>query len=104
MQHATSTGIVLSGFGLSAFLFSTLAHTLFSGNTESFLLVLVISTALLMIIGFLFIRPIPFPASELAHPAAIEELKTRSYGKVDLCQLMAKLYSGVMPFLGISLI
>jgi hypothetical protein len=35
-------------------------------------------TALPMIIGFLFVRPIPLPASELAHPAAIEELEVEA--------------------------
>ncbi|KAI0655262.1 MFS general substrate transporter [Cubamyces menziesii] len=59
--RATANGIVISGFGLSAFLFSTIAHTFFPGNTSSFLLVLAIGTALPMILGFLFVRPIPPP-------------------------------------------
>lgn len=52
---------MISGFGLSAFLFSTAAHTFFPGNTSSFLFVLAIGTSLPMILGFLFIRPIPPP-------------------------------------------
>ncbi|KAI0333452.1 MFS general substrate transporter [Cubamyces sp. BRFM 1775] len=59
--RATANGIVISGFGLSAFLFSTIAHAFFPGNTSSFLLVLAIGTALPMILGFLFVRPIPPP-------------------------------------------
>ncbi|KAL1939679.1 hypothetical protein VTO73DRAFT_9712 [Trametes versicolor] len=59
--RATANGIVISGFGLSAFLFSTAAHTFFPGNTSSFLFVLAIGTSLPMILGFLFIRPIPPP-------------------------------------------
>ena len=52
---------MISGFGLSAFLFSTIAHTLFPGNTSEFLLVLAVGTALPMILGFFFILPIPPP-------------------------------------------
>ncbi|KAI0717569.1 MFS general substrate transporter [Cerioporus squamosus] len=60
-NRATANGIVISGFGLSAFLFSTIAHTLFPGNTSEFLLTLAIGTALPMILGFFFIRRIPPP-------------------------------------------
>jgi len=35
--RATATGVVLAGFGLSAFLFSTISHTFFPGNTGDFL-------------------------------------------------------------------
>ncbi|OSD01957.1 MFS general substrate transporter [Trametes coccinea BRFM310] len=62
--RATANGIVISGFGLSAFLFSTMAHTFFPGNTGSFLLVLAIGTALPMTLGFLFVRPIPPPHTD----------------------------------------
>ena len=57
---------MISGFGLSAFLFSTIAHTLFPGNTSEFLLVLAVGTALPMILGFFFIRPIPPPPLDTA--------------------------------------
>lgn len=57
------TALVLSGFGLSAFLFSTIAHAVFPGNTSDFLLVLAVGTSLPMILGWLFIRPIPLPTS-----------------------------------------
>ncbi|EJF60064.1 MFS general substrate transporter [Dichomitus squalens LYAD-421 SS1] len=60
-RRATANGIVISGFGLSAFLFSTIAHTLFPGNTSEFLLVLAVGTALPMILGFFIVRPIPPP-------------------------------------------
>lgn len=60
-QRTSSTGFVLSGFGLSAFLFSTIAHSVFPGNTSDFLLVLAIGTSLPMVLGWLFIRPIPLP-------------------------------------------
>ncbi|KAF7368354.1 NmrA domain-containing protein [Mycena venus] len=62
--RATTTGIVVSGVGLSGFFFSTLAHILFPGNTSSFLLLLSLGTALTIIIGFFLVRPIPLSASE----------------------------------------
>ncbi|KAF8890415.1 major facilitator superfamily domain-containing protein [Infundibulicybe gibba] len=34
--RATTTGIVISGFGLSAFFFSTIAHVVYPGDTSSF--------------------------------------------------------------------
>lgn len=61
------TGLVISGFGLSAFLFSTIAHIIFPGNTSDFLLVLAIGTSLPMVIGFFFVRPIPLPHSEYTY-------------------------------------
>ncbi|KAJ7886216.1 major facilitator superfamily domain-containing protein [Mycena olivaceomarginata] len=62
--RATTTGIVLSGFGLSAFFFSTLAHVLFPGDTSSFLLLLSLGTALTSIIGLFLVRTIPLSAAE----------------------------------------
>ena len=55
------TGIVISGFGLSAFVFSTIAHTIFQGDTSDFLLTLAVGTATPMILGWFFIRPCPYP-------------------------------------------
>lgn len=66
-QRATTTGLVLSGFGLSAFLFSTIAHIFYPGDTSEFLLLLAIGTSLPMVWGFFFVRPIPLPHSELTH-------------------------------------
>ncbi|KAJ7149060.1 major facilitator superfamily domain-containing protein [Mycena crocata] len=62
--RATTTGLVLSGFGLSAFFFSTLAHILFPGDTSSFLLLLAGGTALTTAIGFFFVRAIPLSAAD----------------------------------------
>ncbi|EKM58967.1 uncharacterized protein PHACADRAFT_249103 [Phanerochaete carnosa HHB-10118-sp] len=64
--RATVVGLVISGFGLSAFLFSTIAHVIYPGDTSEFLLVLAIGTSLPMILGFFFVRPIPLPHSEYA--------------------------------------
>src|SRR6266404_1386622 len=51
----------MSAFGLSAFFFSSISHILFPGNTSDFLLVLGLGTALPMVLGFFFVRPIPLP-------------------------------------------
>ncbi|KAI0092889.1 major facilitator superfamily domain-containing protein [Irpex rosettiformis] len=72
--RATVTGLVISGFGLSAFLFSSIAHVIFPGNTSDFLLLLAIGTSLPMVLGFFFIRPIPLPHHEYSHvPDTIDE-------------------------------
>ncbi|KAG6915674.1 hypothetical protein DXG01_010504 [Tephrocybe rancida] len=63
--RATATGVVISGFGLSAFLFSTISRLEFAGNTSSFLRLLSLGTAIPMIVGFFFVRAIPLPPSEV---------------------------------------
>ncbi|KAF8505422.1 MFS general substrate transporter [Russula emetica] len=60
--RAVTVGLVMSGFGLSAFFFSSISHTLFPGNTSDFLLVLALGTAIPMIFGFFFVRIIPLPS------------------------------------------
>ena len=52
----------MSGFGLSAFFFSSISHILFPGNTSDFLLVLGLGTSVPMIFGFFFVRRIPLPS------------------------------------------
>lgn len=64
-RRATATGVVISGFGLSAFFFSTIAHVIFPGDTSSFLLVLSIGTALPMVLGFFFVRIVPYQDKHL---------------------------------------
>ncbi|XP_006457578.1 hypothetical protein AGABI2DRAFT_154754 [Agaricus bisporus var. bisporus H97] len=66
--RATATGFVLGGFGLSAFVFSTLAHVIFAGNTSAFLQILALGTSLPMIIGCFLVRPIPLPLDVSAGP------------------------------------
>ncbi|EDR02388.1 uncharacterized protein LACBIDRAFT_309717 [Laccaria bicolor S238N-H82] len=63
-MRASASGLVISGLGLSAFLFSTISHAFFAGDTSSFLLLLAIGTSLPMILGFFLVRPIPLPPSE----------------------------------------
>ncbi|KAG8905762.1 hypothetical protein FRB99_008335 [Tulasnella sp. 403] len=69
-RRATVTGLVISGFGLSAFLFSTIAHIFFPGNTSDFLLLLALGTSIPPVIGILFIRIVP----HAPHPNHVEPI------------------------------
>ncbi|KAF4600466.1 MFS transporter superfamily protein [Pleurotus pulmonarius] len=71
--RASTTGLVISGFGLSAFIFSTVAHIVFPGDTSSFLLLLSVGTALPMILGFFLVRPIPLPPDPHTHEHPVVE-------------------------------
>ncbi|KAF5363758.1 hypothetical protein D9756_001104 [Leucocoprinus leucothites] len=62
--RATATGLVISGFGLSAFIFSTIAHIMYAGNTSAFLQLLALGTSAPMLVGFFLVRHIPLPPSE----------------------------------------
>ena len=63
-QRASATGLVMAGFGLSAFFFTTLSNTLLRSTTSTFLLILALGTSCLMLLGFLFVRPVPPPEQE----------------------------------------
>ncbi|KAF9062602.1 major facilitator superfamily domain-containing protein [Rhodocollybia butyracea] len=52
-------GLVVSGFGLSAFIFSFIAQHAFPGQTSYLLLTLALGTALPLLIGVFVIQPIP---------------------------------------------
>ncbi|KAF8341288.1 major facilitator superfamily domain-containing protein [Cantharellus anzutake] len=72
--RASVTGLVVSGFGLSAFVFSTLAHTVFPGDTSNFLLVLALGTSLPMVIGALIVKVVQQPGESGSYaPIAAEE-------------------------------
>ncbi|KAI9566753.1 hypothetical protein HD554DRAFT_2329595 [Boletus coccyginus] len=65
--RATTTGLVVSGIGLSAFWYSLLAHTLFPGDISALLLILALGTAIPMLVGLLIVKPIPLnPTSSYA--------------------------------------
>jgi hypothetical protein len=72
-------GLVLSGFGLSAFFFSTLAHTFFHDDTSAFILLLAVGTSFPMLIGLWLVRPIP-PSLELELLHGPKHQRTRSQG------------------------
>ncbi|KAF8681109.1 MFS general substrate transporter [Rhizoctonia solani] len=58
-MRASVTGMVASGFGLSAFFFSTTAHVLFPGDTGALLLTLALGSSFAMLIGFFIVHPVP---------------------------------------------
>ena len=60
--RATASGLVLAGFGLSAFMFSSIGHLLFEGDAGGLLLLLSFGTGVPMFIGSFLVRPVP-PAS-----------------------------------------
>lgn len=58
-QRGSATAIVLAGYGLSAFMYSTLSHELFPGNTSDFLLLLAFGSAASFFVGIALIRILP---------------------------------------------
>ncbi|KAE8233774.1 hypothetical protein CF326_g1191 [Tilletia indica] len=58
-KRGTATAFVLSGFGLSAFFYSTLSHSLFPGNTADYLLLLSLGSATFYILGYFIIKVLP---------------------------------------------
>ncbi|KIK91177.1 hypothetical protein PAXRUDRAFT_831061 [Paxillus rubicundulus Ve08.2h10] len=79
--RATTTGLVFSGFGLSAFWFSTIAHVFFPGDTSAFLLVLALGTAIPMLIGLFTIRSVPLP---LSSPRTRHDTTTEGYAPIPI--------------------
>lgn len=67
------TGIVISGYGLSAFLFSTIARTIFLENTSGFLLTLALGTPASMVLGWFLIRICPYPEQVAIENDDVEE-------------------------------
>jgi len=78
-QHrGTATAFPLSGFGLSAFAFTMIAHFAFPDNTAQYLLMLGIGTFCLVFTGMIFLRMTPpppayqsVPSEEGARPAYV---------------------------------
>jgi len=56
--RATASGMVLAGFGLSAFTFSTIGHILFSGDAGGLLLMLALGCSAPMLLGSLVIKEV----------------------------------------------
>ncbi|KAL1741130.1 major facilitator superfamily domain-containing protein [Schizophyllum fasciatum] len=62
--RATATGLVLAGFGLSAFVFGAGARGLFPGDTSRFLTLLALGTALPQLLGLVFVKRVPVEEEE----------------------------------------
>ena len=56
--RATASGMVLAGFGLSAFAFSTIGHLVYSGDAGGLLLLLALGCSAPMLLGSLVIKEI----------------------------------------------
>jgi hypothetical protein len=62
----------MSGYGLSAFLFSTISHIFFVGSASPLLLLLSLGSSIPMILGFFFVRPVPLPEEKLNREVYLE--------------------------------
>lgn len=60
-QRTTVTGVVVAGYGLSAFVFSAIARAIFPGDTSGFLLTLAVGTASPVVLGWFLVRVCPYP-------------------------------------------
>ncbi|KAG2124677.1 major facilitator superfamily domain-containing protein [Suillus clintonianus] len=60
-SRGTTTGLVLSGFGLSAFFFAAIASVAFPGDISALLLILGLGAATPMLLGLVIVRQIPLP-------------------------------------------
>lgn len=61
-KRGSALATVVAGFGLSAFLYSTLSHLITSADpTSSFLLLLAFGTGLSTLLGAVFVRPVLHP-------------------------------------------
>ena len=58
-QRASATGMVMAGYGLSAFFFTTLSNTFLRSTTSTLLHFLALGTSSLMLLGYFFVRPVP---------------------------------------------
>jgi hypothetical protein len=69
---------VISGYGLSAFLFSTISHIYSAGGASQLLLLLSLGSSFPMILGYFFVRPIPLPEENPNHEG-YSEASSSSY-------------------------
>lgn len=84
--RTTVVGTLVSGFGLSASLFSAIAHTIFPGNISNFLFTLGLVTPIPAVLAWFFIRICPYPE----HPTRpISENENREEPD-ETTQLLAK--------------
>ncbi|KAF8812677.1 MFS general substrate transporter [Phlegmacium glaucopus] len=85
--RAFTTGLVLAGFGLSAFFFTTLPNILFSSTASTFLLTLALGTSSLMVLGFFLVCPVPLPgqtSSQLLEGGDLLALRHYDHGHTAL--------------------
>ena len=66
-RRGSATALVLSGFGLSAFFYSSLSHALFPGKTGDYLYLLAFGSMTSMLIGLALIKIIPPTEHSIEH-------------------------------------
>ena len=71
---------MISGYGLSAFLFSAISHLYFAGGASQLLLLLSLGSSFPMMLGYFFVRPIPLPEENPNHERYSE---ASSYDQYD---------------------
>lgn len=76
-SRATAVGITLSGFGLSAFLFSTISRVLFPGDVSSFLLILALGTSIPMFLGSFVVKPVRSAGSGAGVGLGVQECENQ---------------------------
>lgn len=67
-HRGTATAFPLSGFGLSAFLFTLISGFAFPGNTSGYLLLLAVGTFVMVFTGMIFLRILPPDSAYAAIP------------------------------------
>lgn len=79
-RRGTATALVLSGFGLSAFFYSSLSHWLFPGNTGDYLLLLAFGGMTSMLLGLMLVKITPTEAVTSSDAASGVDGRRRSIG------------------------
>lgn len=83
-NRGTASSIPLAAFGLSAFLFSTIAGIFFPGNTQGFLILLTVLTSSLSLIMVPFVRVIPSVRDEEGEALLEDSCSTSSCESVEI--------------------
>lgn len=79
-RRGTATALVLSGFGLSAFFYSSLSHWLFPGNTGDYLLLLAFGSMASMLLGLTLVKITPTEAAVATNAVNGVDGRRRSFG------------------------
>ncbi|WVW79010.1 hypothetical protein I302_100973 [Kwoniella bestiolae CBS 10118] len=79
--RASASGTVLAGFGLSAFLFSTLGNAVYKGDAGGLLVLLAVGTGVPMLLGGLIIKAVP-PQDQMNEYHAVGENEEDNTPKV----------------------
>lgn len=82
--RGTTTSLVASGFGLSAFCYSAFASTFFPGDTSALLLVLALGTAIPTFITLFVVRPAPLAQPPLRNEISRNKVVSLNSSEIDM--------------------